>query len=63
MSDHYIGEVIEFCPRVTGGYVTAVVLGVYHVPQHGVTLDIRVTDGTAYWPPGTRESISAEVVL
>lgn len=59
-----IGDVIEFCPRVTGGYVTAVVLGVHSDPRFGgVTLDIRVTDGTAYWPTGTRESISADVVL
>jgi hypothetical protein len=63
MADHYIGDVVEFSPRVTGGYVVAVVTAVHDIPLFGVTLDIRVTDGTRYWPPGTRESISADVLL
>ena len=63
MASHYVGEIVSFNPRVTGGYVTAVVLAVHDIPLFGVSLDIRVTDGTAYWPTGIRESISADVVL
>ena len=58
--DFFIGQVIEYRPRVTGGIVVAVVTGIHDIPLFGVSLDIRVTDGTRTWPPGTRESISAD---
>lgn len=60
VDDFFIDQVIEYRPRVTGGIVVAVVTAIHSVPLFGVTLDIRVTDGTRAWPPGTRESISAD---
>lgn len=62
-TDHYVGEIVQFVPRVTGGYVVATVTAVHDVPHFGTSLEIYVTDGTAYWPTGTVETISAEVLL
>ena len=59
---HYVGEVIEYRPRITGGIVIAVVTAVHDSPLFGVSLTIRVTDGTAYWPVGTVETVSADFV-
>jgi hypothetical protein len=62
MSDFYVDQVVEYRPRITGGVVIAVVTAVRDIPLFGVTLDIRVTDGTGVWPTGLRTSVFAEDV-
>ena len=62
MSDFYVGQTIEYRPRITGGVVIATVTAVHDIPLFGISLDILVTDGTAVWPTGTRESVSADFV-
>lgn len=60
VDDFFIGQVIEYRPPVTGGIVVAVVTAIHDIPLFGVSLEIRVTDGTRVWPPGTRETIPAD---
>lgn len=60
MADFYVGQVVRFYPRVTGGEVVAVVTGVRFIPFWGPTVDIRVTDGTRYWPTGSTGSMDPE---
>lgn len=59
--EFYVGQVVQYRPPVTGGQVVAVVTAVHNM-QFGVSLDVRVTDGTRYWPTGCETAFFAEDV-
>lgn len=60
-TEHYVGEVIEYRPRVTGGVVVGVVTAVNGTGK-SAAVTFRVTDGTRVYPTGTTECVFAEDV-
>lgn len=58
---YYVGQVVEYRPRVTGGVVIGVVTAINGTGK-SAAVTLRVTDGTRVYPTGITECVFAEDV-
>jgi len=58
----YVGQVIRYRPRVTGGEVIGVITAVHRHPYYATSVTFRITDGNRLYPTGSTECVFAEDV-